>query len=557
MRAEGLVLCNPFGSEALSAHRSLRHFADAAAAVGIPALRFDYDGTGDSAGTDHDPGRLMAWLRSVHDAIDELRRTTGVARVYLFGIRLGAALAALAAADRDDVAGFVAVVPVVSGRQWLREIDALQIAMRVGDPPPGVKVESGVHESAGFVITPETRSAISQVDLLALSKPPATDVLLITRADLAPNPRWPDRLRALGSTVDQRLLAGYTEMMLDPHEAVVPAAMVDAVAGWLDAHASQREAAPQAARSAPALSKPVLVGPGVVESYAYLDESRGLFGIISSPAGGERPEQAVLLLNSGANHRIGPGRLYVHLARRWAARGYVVLRVDHRGIGDSAPRTGEAENVVYPPSATRDVDDAVKFLRDAFGATSFSAIGLCSGAYHALKAAVAGVALSRILAINPLVFFWKEGMSLSVPPHMVFQSAAQYRRSLFKLDKWRKLFTGKVDVVEFAQVVARRSVSTVGGWSRDVARSVGHPVADDLGVELEALSRRDVSIAFVFSAGDPGEDLLRVQGGASLRKLVRARRVRIHRIEGPNHTFTPTWSHPLVTATLEGELGIR
>jgi hypothetical protein len=29
MRAEGMVVCNPFGSEVLSAHRSLRHFAEA------------------------------------------------------------------------------------------------------------------------------------------------------------------------------------------------------------------------------------------------------------------------------------------------------------------------------------------------------------------------------------------------------------------------------------------------------------------------------------------------------------------------------------------------
>src|SRR5215207_7942519 len=62
VRETGLVLCNPFGHEAICAYRSLRHFAHALAAQGIPSLRFDYDGTGNSAGSDRDPGRLNAWI---------------------------------------------------------------------------------------------------------------------------------------------------------------------------------------------------------------------------------------------------------------------------------------------------------------------------------------------------------------------------------------------------------------------------------------------------------------------------------------------------------------
>jgi hypothetical protein len=66
-----------------------------------------------------------------------------------------------------------------------------------------------------------------------------------------------------------------------------------------------------------------------------------------------------------------------------------------------------------------------------------------------------------------------------------------------------------------------------------------------------------VSVAFVFAVGNPGEDVLRVQAGSSLRRLVRRNRIRIHRIHGPNHTFTQVWSHAVVTETLDGELDIR
>jgi alpha/beta superfamily hydrolase len=60
--SSGVVICNPFGFEVICAHRTLRHLADSLAGAGLPTLRFDYDGTGDSAGDDRDPKRLEAWI---------------------------------------------------------------------------------------------------------------------------------------------------------------------------------------------------------------------------------------------------------------------------------------------------------------------------------------------------------------------------------------------------------------------------------------------------------------------------------------------------------------
>ena len=64
-RDVGVVICCPLGYKALLSHRSLRHLAEEAAARGYPALRFDYDGTGDSAGYDLDADRWEAWLASL------------------------------------------------------------------------------------------------------------------------------------------------------------------------------------------------------------------------------------------------------------------------------------------------------------------------------------------------------------------------------------------------------------------------------------------------------------------------------------------------------------
>jgi hypothetical protein len=170
---------------------------------------------------------------------------------------------------------------------------------------------------------------------------------------------------------------------------------------------------------------------------------------------------------------------------------------------------------------------------------------------------VAGLPLDGAVIINPLVFFWKPGMSLSYPEHKVVEAAKEYRRSALRLEKWKKLVSGKVDVGAFMQVAARHGASVAAGWFRDIARAVGRPVRDDLGTELRAVARRGVAIRFVFVAGDPGDELLRVQAGSALKRLLGRQLVQIRRIEGPDHTFTPVWSHDVLITALESALDMR
>jgi pimeloyl-ACP methyl ester carboxylesterase len=555
-RDVGLVVCNPFGYEALCAHRSLRHFAETAAALGVPALRFDYDGTGDSAGDDRDAARWVSWLSSVHAAVEEMRRSAGVERVCLLGVRIGATLAAVAASERHDVAGLVAIAPVVTGKAWLREINALQIALGHAPPPPGRAPAEGIEESVGFVLTAETRASLASIDLLGVPRPPAQEILLLDRDDLAPNARLVERLRTLGAQVEHCRVPGYVEMMLDPHDAVVPERMLATTAAWLNDRIlaghpySARPPVPPPASAAP-------VAAGVVETAGFLDAAGTLFGVTSTPAGGARPTRAIVLLNAGAIHHVGPSRMYVQLARRWAAKGHLVLRFDLAGIGDSPPRPGAPENVVYSPWAERDVAAALTYLRERWGAVESAAVGLCSGAYHALKVAAAALPVDQAVLINPLVFFWKPGMSLAYPAHEVVDAAAQYRRSALQLEKWKKFFSGKVNVREFAAVTARRTASLAARRIRDIARRVGRPLADDLGAELESIAQRKVAVRFVFATGDPGEPLLELQAGSSLARLLRNGRLRIQRVDGPDHSFTPVWSHEVLAAILDMELDLR
>src|SRR5690242_17987143 len=72
-----VVLCPPAGHEQVHAHRAWRHLAKAVARTGPAVARFDYHGTGDSAGTDEDPSRVASWLQSVRDVVAWVRRQLG------------------------------------------------------------------------------------------------------------------------------------------------------------------------------------------------------------------------------------------------------------------------------------------------------------------------------------------------------------------------------------------------------------------------------------------------------------------------------------------------
>src|SRR5688572_9512999 len=70
-----------------------------------------------------------------------------------------------------------------------------------------------------------------------------------------------------------------------------------------------------------------------------------LVGILSHPAGGRARTPhapAVIVLNAGVLHRVGPHRLHVSLTRRLAVQGFASVRLDLGGIGDSVATSDAA-----------------------------------------------------------------------------------------------------------------------------------------------------------------------------------------------------------------------
>lgn len=122
-RDEGLVICPPLFAEYLRSHASLRRLAVTAAERGLPALRFDYYGVGDSEGNFAET-TPSDWIGDVVTAARELRAIAGVRRIRLVGVRLGGTIAALAAPQIEGFQRLVLWDPVVDGQAYLAQLHA-------------------------------------------------------------------------------------------------------------------------------------------------------------------------------------------------------------------------------------------------------------------------------------------------------------------------------------------------------------------------------------------------------------------------------------------------
>ncbi len=234
----GVVICKPFGYEAICAHRGVRAFAEAIAAAGMPALRFDYLGTGDSAEISPDADQIQNWTRDVLAAADELRARTGVQQVCLLGFRLGALLATLAAAERKTFSALIVISPIVSGRRYLRELRTTRMAASLGldhseSPIDKQPASAGGMEVSGFSFSPATLATLATVDLAALQSPPLPRTLVIDRP-MTPAANGALPAPAVDGRTTRVAFPGLVEMLMTPPQfAQAPKEMIAGTVDWL------------------------------------------------------------------------------------------------------------------------------------------------------------------------------------------------------------------------------------------------------------------------------------------------------------------------------------
>ncbi|MEM9692238.1 MAG: alpha/beta hydrolase, partial [Myxococcota bacterium] len=181
-RSRGVVICNPFGDEAIKAHRALRQLALMLVEAGLHVFRFDYLGTGDSAGDD-EAGTLAQWVDDTVRAIDELRDTAGLNRIAVTGLRLGASIAYLAARHHKAVDRAVLWDPVLDGSAYLTELKRHhQTYLEAEFKAEGPRLEHAGftdQELMGVFLSTALHDEIEQLRLATVEPPPHRTLWLV------------------------------------------------------------------------------------------------------------------------------------------------------------------------------------------------------------------------------------------------------------------------------------------------------------------------------------------------------------------------------------------
>lgn len=193
---KAVLLCPPFGQDLIRSHRLYRQLAQALVTEGVAVLRFDYYGSGDSAGS----GADVDWARCVDDTLAaavELRTLSRCDRIAAFGARLGGSVA-LAAATAARLVELVVWDPVLDGIAHVARLDALQAALQ-RDTTRFIKPRASVDTAGqwlGFAVGTHLRQQL--IDLHP--DPPAIPTLLLDSLPATSTHDW-SRLAAADVTV--------------------------------------------------------------------------------------------------------------------------------------------------------------------------------------------------------------------------------------------------------------------------------------------------------------------------------------------------------------------
>jgi pimeloyl-ACP methyl ester carboxylesterase len=480
-RAAGVILCSPIGTDQTRSARTYRHLAERLSAAGFPCLRFDLFGTGDSGGDERGEDLWRGWIEDVGTAIAELRARAGVGKVALVGLRVGGTLACLHAVESGGVDTLVLWNPCVSGAEYLAEVTRLhklytRIEPQMSAAPP---LQSAGAEALGSYLSPSFMADLFRVDLLQAVRRPAQRALVVDGGNFPRRDALLTRLRDLGVAPDLACHPGHKFLVTVSHRSTVPEDELESVVRWLT-QAYGADEAPRAPETSAPFTEQGTAPFG--ERAVVFGPKRPLFGILTpaDPARTRPNRPGIVLANAGCVDRVGPHRLYVTMARRWAALGFDVLRVDLSGIGDSPAAPGTRENLTYPESGEDDLGEAMRALETERAIVA----GLCSGGDYAFRLGARDPHVVGAWLMNPRTFC----------------------------------------VLELAAV---ESGTPPASPVSDVPRT------------LNAMVGRGVDTLLVVSKNDPGVAYVDTHAARDMRALADVAGFRRVDLEGSDHSFTP------------------
>ncbi|MEA2144228.1 MAG: hypothetical protein QOI64_2658 [Solirubrobacteraceae bacterium] len=547
----GVLIVSPWGWDDVAAHRSLRAWAQHLARAGHWTLRFDLPACGDSGGSPSDPALLEAWTGAIAAAADRLRAESGCGRIATLGLGLGGLLAGKAVADGARIEDLVLWAAPVRGRAFVRqqrgfsELQSSRITLS-GEPAPSGLPEGWI-EAGGFVLAAATIAALEDVDLRALALGSLQRALLLERDGAAVDARLRAQLETAGVDVTVGAGDGWEAMVFHPEQPKPPQEVFERVASWLAraprSAAQPADRPPVAGAGAGGRAEIVLDvdGTRVRESPLSVPWQSGrLVGVLAEPLDTPIAGLCAVFLNAGAVRRVGPNRMWVEAARRWAACGVPALRIDLEGIGDSDGDADGFRDVTqfYAPRFVDQVGAVLDALDRRGVGGRFVLTGLCSGGYWAFQAALRDTRVSAALLVNAGALVWDDDL--------VTQRAARKMGRLHQLDWWRKIMRGGVTAAQMRAVARAYAHTTL----------VRHaPVKTGVERDLDRLRDAATRLVLAFTGDEALHAELQEEG--ILARLDRWPNVALERLPARDHTLRPIVAQRAVRDLLDRQLALE
>jgi len=262
----------------------------------------------------------------------------------------------------------------------------------------------------------------------------------------------------------------------------------------------------------------------VKERHVWFGARKSLSGVLTEPVSHAAGRPAVLLLNAGLLHRVGPNRLYVALARRLAAAGMPVLRFDYSGLGESEPRRDELS---LEQSMLAEGIEAMNFLAATGVADRFVPMGLCAGAENSQRLAQADARVVGAVLIDGYAYRTRRYHLREAARH--FTSAQSWRRLFTQSGPLRRLVAGP------RGDAAAPMAGNPGGV--DFVREF--PPRQACLEQLGAIVARQVELFIIFTGGGMAEFYNHAEQFAETFPTLRGHpRIRHEFMRLADHTFT-------------------
>ncbi|MCF6193191.1 MAG: alpha/beta hydrolase [Kangiellaceae bacterium] len=534
----GVIICSPLGYEYSHTHRTVRHLSDQLASNNYATIRFDYSGTGDSASDLFAKDRIESFNDNIGSVIELLKEKLGIQKICLIGIRLGGTFAARYS-HYSSVDQLILWSCYTKGRTYIRETKALE---RLASH--SVKQVKNFIDSGGFIITIEAEKTLNEINLLKQTYQVKENVLIIERDDLTPNEKLLQYISNQKISVEMYLMSNYLEMMAEPHETKVPKDTLNHIATWIGAYDSPISLALTDKQVNWFSNRKHVSFNNISETICRQPMSK-LMGILSVSKEGKNKQSdktLILLANSGSVHRVGPNRVYVELARAAAEAGHSVLRFDLGNLGDSVQVTQPNENDPYPLHATADIAQTIGFMKRAHGFEKFVLAGLCSGAYSVFHAGLklpSHCNIQEVIMINLLSIYRSQNNSNSIS-YDIEKTSVQYSESLTSLAKWKKLFTGKVNLLKITKFSLIKLQKAISQKLRNTGEHLKIYRGSQLTRDIKAYQKNSIRLNFFIASRDPGKEILMSQSKKTLIKNQKNNSDSLRIVEVPNadHTFS-------------------